>query len=204
MTKLSATPWFGRRKGGRDASSDPHWILGWTGTADPEARPFAAAMIARDAAGAAQRASGPGDRVCVPKRPAVLSRGRYNGGMSIVLTPLRELGALDAALAAAGERPTLIFKHSLTCGTSAWALEEVEAALDACAGPLEAYLVPVQTARPVSNAIAERLGLRHESPQALVLASGRVVWSASHHGLTAQAIAGALARALPPASTPVV
>ena len=41
-------------------------------------------------------------------------------------------------------------------------------------------LIVVQHARPVSNAVVERFGVRHESPQALLLRDGRVVWHASH------------------------
>ena len=46
--------------------------------------------------------------------------------------------------------------------------------------PPQYAMVTVQTHRAVSNAIAQKLGVRHETPQALLVKSGRVVWSASH------------------------
>jgi len=37
--------------------------------------------------------------------------------------------------------------------------------------------------------------VRHESPQVLILKEGRVVWHASHYGVTATAVARELLRA---------
>jgi bacillithiol system protein YtxJ len=35
--------------------------------------------------------------------------------------------------------------------------------------------------RPVSNTIEQRFGIRHESPQAILLQGGEVVWARSHY-----------------------
>ena len=45
----------------------------------------------------------------------------------------------------------------------------------------------------LGQAVAARTGVRHESPQVLLLAGGGAVWSASHRGVTAAAVAAALA-----------
>lgn len=104
---------------------------------------------------------------------------------------LTDLDQLDAAVARSSVEPVLIFKHSRTCGTSAEAHEEVSTLL---AGALEApvYLVDVRSARQVSNAIAQRFGIRHESPQMLLLEGGRVRWSASHYHVNEREILQAL------------
>jgi bacillithiol system protein YtxJ len=78
------------------------------------------------------------------------------------------------------EKPVVLFKHSVTCPISADVYREV-AALDA-----DVNLVVVQTARAVSNAIAERTGIKHESPQAIVLKNGEPVYHASHYDVTAE------------------
>ena len=89
--------------------------------------------------------------------------------------------------------PVLVFKHSLTCGTSAQALDELADHLEHADGPHAQYaLVTVQTHRDVSTAISTRVGIRHETPQALLIMGGRVVWSASHFRVTAEAIAKAI------------
>ncbi len=42
--------------------------------------------------------------------------------------------------------------------------------------------------RDLSNWIAQHFGIRHESPQALVVRNGRDVWATSHSGITAAAL----------------
>ena len=69
--------------------------------------------------------------------------------------------------------PLVIFKHSPTCGISAQAYDEIAALLDGPPLGANVYLVDVWTNRTVSNAIANRLRIRHESPQALLVRRGR-------------------------------
>jgi bacillithiol system protein YtxJ len=40
--------------------------------------------------------------------------------------------------------------------------------------------------------VSARLGVRHETPQALLIRDRRVVWSASHFRVTADAVAKAI------------
>jgi len=99
---------------------------------------------------------------------------------------------LDRLLAQSSDRPLLLFKHSLTCGTSAEALDELvdhlrEDKLDA-----RYAIVTVQSHRELSNAVSVRLGVRHETPQALLIRDGRVIWSASHFRVTAAAVQSAI------------
>ncbi len=115
--------------------------------------------------------------------------------MALELHELRTLDELDAALAAAGSRPVLVFKHSLTCGTSAFAFEELERLASTPGLEADIVVVAVQHSRPLSHAIAERWNVRHESPQALILVKGEVRWHASHHRLTRETMADAVGRA---------
>jgi bacillithiol system protein YtxJ len=109
------------------------------------------------------------------------------------LTQLQRIDQLDGLLAESADRPVLLFKHSYSCGTSAEALDELLAHLGETAGDARYAMVTVQTHRDVSNAVAQRLGVRHETPQALLVRDGRVVWSASHFRVTADAVARAIA-----------
>ncbi len=108
------------------------------------------------------------------------------------LTALQGLDELDRALAASDERPLLIFKHSYTCGVSAEALDELVSHLNGKPTAASYAMVTVQTHREVSNAVAKKLGVRHETPQALLIRDGRVVWSASHFRVTADAVVDAI------------
>jgi bacillithiol system protein YtxJ len=88
----------------------------------------------------------------------------------------------------------LLFKHSLICPTSAAAFNEYRHFL---VGP-EGAAVPtawldVRGQRPLSLAVEARTGVRHESPQALLVRAGAVVWHASHGAITRDALARAVA-----------
>jgi bacillithiol system protein YtxJ len=105
------------------------------------------------------------------------------------LEPLQDLESLDAAIAESGQRPVLLFKHSRYCGVSCEALDELQLHIDGPAPANVAYkMITVQTHRPVSDAAAQRLGIRHETPQAILLRDGKPVWSASHFRITASTL----------------
>ncbi len=108
------------------------------------------------------------------------------------LTPLTDVQSLDAAIAESCERPVLLFKHSRYCGVSCEALDELRSHIDGAAGPTAYKMITVQTHRPVSDAAAQLLGLRHETPQAILLRDGKVVWNASHFRITATELNQAL------------
>jgi bacillithiol system protein YtxJ len=105
---------------------------------------------------------------------------------------LQQIDEFDRLLAQSGERPLLLFKHSLTCGTSAEALDELIEHLDDDKLDAEYAIVTVQSHRELSNAISARLKVRHETPQALLIYDGRVIWSASHFRVTANAMQSAI------------
>ncbi len=112
----------------------------------------------------------------------------------VELTAVEEL---DAVVAQSATRPTLLFKHSPTCGTSAQAHEEIESLVEDGSVPVDVYLISVRASRAVSNAVAQRFNLRHESPQVLIVRGGALMWNASHFRVTAAGIRAAL-RALSP------
>lgn len=101
---------------------------------------------------------------------------------------LADAAALDRALAAP---EFLLFKHSLICPISAAAFAEYEAFVAAHPAVATAW-VDVIGQRPIAQDIARRTGVKHESPQALLLRAGRVVWHASHGKITRASLAAAL------------
>jgi len=113
--------------------------------------------------------------------------------MPPALTRLERLEDLDALLARTTDRPLFLYKHSLACGTSAYALDELTEHLHAGPAGADYAMVAVQTHRDVSNEIARRLGVRHETPQVILVRDGHAVWSASHFRVTADAVQRALA-----------
>jgi bacillithiol system protein YtxJ len=102
------------------------------------------------------------------------------------LQPLSHIAELDAAIAESSERLVLLFKHSRTCGISCEALDELHAHVQDAQAPVGYKLITVQSHRQLANEAAARLGVRHETPQAILLRNGRPIWSASHFRITKQ------------------
>lgn len=108
------------------------------------------------------------------------------------LTNLHTVDELEAAIAESRQRPVLLFKHSRTCGISCEALDELHMHLSERAEHVSYKLITVQSHRPVSDAAATRLGVRHETPQAILLKDGEPIWCASHFRITARELTRAI------------
>lgn len=99
--------------------------------------------------------------------------------------PLRSETELDTVLT---EPLAVLYKHSPLCGLSAIAAREVRA-FRASDPAVPVYVVDVIRERSLSMEVERRLSVRHESPQALVLRAGEVVWHGSHRAVTAAVLA---------------
>ena len=93
----------------------------------------------------------------------------------------------DVATALA-EPLAILYKHSPICPTSGIAFEESRS-LRRLQQDVPVYLVDVVHSRPLSRYIAERLGVVHASPQAIILRSGVPAWHGSHFDLRADTMA---------------
>lgn len=90
-------------------------------------------------------------------------------------------------------QPLLLLKHSTQCPISAEAFEAFRSFADTPqAASVRTGVVTVIEHRPVSDAIAKRLQVKHESPQALLIKDGKAVWHASHWSVTKESLAQAV------------
>lgn len=101
---------------------------------------------------------------------------------------LSHIEELDGWMERSRREPVWLFKHSLTCPISATALREFEEFFGDGAAENSCAVIEVQPARDVSSDLARRTGVRHESPQALLLKDGEVVWHASHWQIRADSL----------------
>ena len=100
--------------------------------------------------------------------------------------------ATEADVAAALAQPlAVVYKHSPICPTSSMAYEEMRS-LRRLQGDVPVYLVDVIRSRPLSRYIAERVGVVHQSPQAIILRAGVTAWHGSHFDLRADEMARTL------------
>lgn len=106
------------------------------------------------------------------------------------LTTKEDLHDLDQRSMAG---PILLFKHSIRCSISSATKARMERAwteqddLDRTA-----YLLDLINHRALSNFIAERYGIEHASPQALIIHRGTCIHVETHFGITYDRIEQAL------------
>jgi len=90
----------------------------------------------------------------------------------------------------------LIYKHSPVCGASTTALRELSH-FSAELPAVPVYQVDVIGQRSLSQAMEDRLGIRHESPQVILFLDRLPVWNASHFKITRSALLERMASAPP-------
>jgi len=93
--------------------------------------------------------------------------------------PLTDLGQLHEIITLSETKPVLIFKHSTTCGISRMALKQFENQFD-LNDQVVSYYLDLLTYRSISNEVAVRFGVEHQSPQLLLIQDGKCVFDASH------------------------
>ncbi|UUC45052.1 bacillithiol system redox-active protein YtxJ [Flavobacterium cerinum] len=96
-----------------------------------------------------------------------------------------EQTTLDVLEQQSFEKPAVIFKHSTRCSISRMALKQFDREFDLDDDQMDLYFLDLLEYRPLSNEIAERFGVQHESPQLLVIKEGKVVYHTSHSGIQA-------------------
>jgi len=77
--------------------------------------------------------------------------------------------------------PVLILKHSTTCSISAMALSRLERKWQSeDSEKLKPFYLDLLQHRDISNEIEKRYGVQHQSPQVLIIRSGKCVYNSSH------------------------
>lgn len=105
--------------------------------------------------------------------------------------PLNFLGQLDELVAFSNAKPALIFKHSTRCSVSRFALKQFEKEFD-LKEEVDTYFLDLLEHRDISNEIASRFGVYHQSPQLLWIKEGKSVYDVSHSEIDAGELKGKL------------
>lgn len=88
---------------------------------------------------------------------------------------------VDAIL---GASEAVLLKHGAHCPISAHARDEL-AAFETSHPDVTLASLEVTENRKLSDRVAHRLGVEHQSPQLFVIRNGKVAWSAQHYAITA-------------------
>lgn len=105
---------------------------------------------------------------------------------------VRQVTEESELLEVLGEGTAVLYKHSNRCGLCYRSIKEVQK-FSREHPDVDVLLIEVVDSRPLSNLIEERLGVFHQSPQAIVVRDGEAVWEASHLAVTAGGISRAIA-----------
>lgn len=83
----------------------------------------------------------------------------------------------------------MIFKHSTRCAISSMALSRLTAAAeDLQAAGIQLLLLDLLAHQDISQQIAERWDIPHQSPQVLLIQDGRCIYDASHSEIRPEVI----------------
>lgn len=102
---------------------------------------------------------------------------------------LTDLGQLNEIVSLSNEKPVVIFKHSTRCSISRMALKQFENEFD-LSDKVTPYFLDLIAHREISNDIASRFGVMHQSPQLLLIKGGKSVYDVSHSDIDAEALKG--------------
>lgn len=97
---------------------------------------------------------------------------------------LTDLGQLNEIIAESTDKPVLVFKHSTRCGVSRMVLKQFENEFD-LHEKITPYFLDLLEHRDVSNEIASRFGVFHQSPQLIVIKDGKALFNDSHGSIDA-------------------
>jgi bacillithiol system protein YtxJ len=100
---------------------------------------------------------------------------------------LTDLVQINEIIVTSKTKPVLIFKHSTTCSISRMALKNFENEFDVATlqCDISTYFLDLLNYRAVSNEIASRFNVVHQSPQILLIKDGIAVYNASHENIDA-------------------
>jgi bacillithiol system protein YtxJ len=98
---------------------------------------------------------------------------------------LTDLGQLNQIIAASNEKPVAIFKHSTRCSVSRMALKRFENEFNS-SDKVTPYFLDLIAHRDISNEIASRFGVMHQSPQLILIKEGKAIYNVSHSDIDAE------------------
>ncbi len=110
---------------------------------------------------------------------------KYN----IMWKNLENLKQLDQIIEDSKNKEIAIFKHSTRCGISSMVKRSFEAELKSKTDlESDVYYLDLIQFRDISNQIASKFDVAHQSPQLIIIKDGVVTYNASHSSINAEKI----------------
>lgn len=118
---------------------------------------------------------------------------RNEKGASVNWNQFKDEGDVDEAIMASNTKPQIIYKHSPSCAVSYLSQRNLMGIDSDLSAHADFYVVDVISQRQISLYISKKIGIRHESPQLLIIVNGNVVWDGSHYQVQADVVSEFLA-----------
>lgn len=101
---------------------------------------------------------------------------------------LNSLDQLEEINKRSFEKKQAIFKHSTRCSISSMVKTRVERDYDIADDQLDIFYLDLIALRDISNAIADKWNIRHESPQVIIIENGKAIHDSSHTNISVEQI----------------
>lgn len=119
----------------------------------------------------------------------LFSSDQAHKGPKLEWKVLQDVHQLDDLVTESFERVVVIFKHSTRCSVSKMVLKGFETDFNYSVDKIQPYYLDLLAHRDISNEIASRFSVEHQSPQLIVLKNARVLFAASHENIDAHTLA---------------
>lgn len=101
---------------------------------------------------------------------------------------LSDLEQVDQIIRDSALKPQLIFKHSTRCSISSMVKDRLERQWKSQLDEFPIYYLDLIKFRSISNQLADKFGVIHESPQLLIIQNGECIFNCSHSDISVSAI----------------
>ncbi len=95
----------------------------------------------------------------------------------IALTKMQQL---ETIVADSFKKDIVLFKHSTTCPISTAARMRLDSAWSIDTSQVDFYYLDLLAYRAISNEIANKFSVHHESPQLIIIRKGEAIYDNSH------------------------
>lgn len=101
---------------------------------------------------------------------------------------LQSIGQLNEIDEKSKDKLVVVFKHSTRCATSSMALRAFQQGFNPEQDNVDLYFLDLLSYRDVSDEIAVRYQVLHQSPQIIIIKEGKALGHYAHHRINASVI----------------
>ncbi|MEY4875999.1 MAG: hypothetical protein RL708_1148 [Bacteroidota bacterium] len=96
---------------------------------------------------------------------------------------LTDENQLDSIIKESFNKPQILFKHSTRCSISRMALSKTERNWSFSSEQISPFYLDLLEHKNISNEIANRFKVEHQSPQMLLIKDGKCVFTSTHNDI---------------------